>query len=550
MAQFQSMDPTAIGAALRPERDLAPKTSGGGNAAAQLASALGVALETIPQVAKMEGDRAYQEGIDARIADVKRDNANDANTGLFSGLFRKRALDGFDFQDAQLAIPEIALQEQVEMYEALNESTDPGAYKAWAEKADARIKASLEGRSEVYKKTFAEGMIPLREQQARTFANWVVSNREKAKRQAAAAAARASARAAVSAKDSAGLGAYEAIEAGGDLNATFDQFITEAPEKYGISPKDARAIFTLELMGVADARNDPSVLTSVDPRFFNTAGRKDIAELTDKLATQRETYDERARSAAERDAKALEEATKAERNTLTYSLIGEVATGQKSRAEGVNAILANPAFRNDPAAMKSAMEVLESTTSSAVDPALEAAVSYGAKEQMIDSFILGEDTGSVVMDALNEGVYSASGRTELIQFQADLQAAADTKVFADIENWESELKKRLASGNGTDAERFSARIGTGAPPVDPGTAPAAVASFRMAVLEYTRDWLAEDPNRSASRMPRATRLELQQNAFDETLRLYGVSPDEMSMQQMQGQKSGVDNLNSVLGIGN
>lgn len=549
MAEFQRMNPAGIGAQPRTSFDLAPRVSGANSTAAQLADALGVALDLAPKIATVEGEKAYNAGVEARVLDQERENANDANNGLFSGLFRKRAEDGFDHQDAMIDVSEFALMEQVEMYEALGESTDPKAYAAWAAQADARLKERINGQSDVYKLTLAKEMLPLREQQARTFAGWVVSNRERAKRQAAAASAKAAANAAVMAKEATAGAAYEALRSGqDDLNEVFVKFVTEAPAKLGVSPADAREIFTSELLLLADERNDDSILRSVDTRIFSPKGREAVIEATDKIAAQRATHEARAREAEEREARALEEQAETQRQATTFDLLGQVARREISLQDGINTLMATPAFKGQAAKLDTAMGYLTGMQSKSTDPVASAIMVTGAQTDMLDAVLTGGNPDEILSEALP---YLDQGSiVGMLEFRKTLQDTAEAKALDGIEGRERELDRVFASGTGTDAQQYAFQIGGqgGRKPIDPGTAEDAKAFFRKGVIEYSAEWLMENPNNNIVAIPRSKRVEIQQRAFEETLKEFGVNPDEMSGQALAAQENGIQALNDKLGI--
>lgn len=552
MADYIGMKPAGRGAAIRSREGFSPISDFSESSAGKLARALGVTLDIIPKVAEFEGQKAEAAGVDARIAEVRRENANDANNGLFSGLFRKRAEDGFDFTDAQIAAPEIALQEQVEMYDALKDSTNPDDFKTWVAGRNEALKGTLEGKSRVYQKTLATELLKVREQQARTFGGWVISNREKAARQAAAAAARGAAARAAALKEAAALSAYEQLADGGNLNEEMARFVTEAPEVYGIPSSEARQIFTQELMNYADESNDPDILGAVDPRLFDAKGREKVADAADTIWSNRNARENAAREAADRDQKVALEAQEAEVNSQTFGLALDVLTGKATPSEAFSAIAGHPLFKQKPQMLNTVMETILGPRSKLADPAFERLTVTSATSEMIDAAIRGEDYQGIAANALQFDLVSPESRKAVVDTMSDIQGAIEARMLdpAYLEPYERELTKVLASGTGADSQDYAASRGLpggGPPPLDPGTAQNAVQEFRVSVIQRTMDWVKEDPNRSTAYIPRSVRKDIVSAAFDEIVAPYQLSAQDLAGSAGAGAASAVDALNSILG---
>jgi len=168
---------------------------GRGARAAALAESLGVIMNTVPQIAKMEGDNAFEAGMRARIDGVQRENSQTANKSMLGFMFSQRARDGFDYQDAQLELPLLQSEELLDMESRLRESRNPEDFRAYIAERDAAIQQRLEGKSDMYRYTVAEALMKTREDHAKLFTQWVVSNRGADRAAAAKAAAKAAAEA-------------------------------------------------------------------------------------------------------------------------------------------------------------------------------------------------------------------------------------------------------------------------------------------------------------------------------------------------------------------
>lgn len=207
-------------APLRVQRTFQAMDDGRGARAAALAESLGVILNVAPQIAKREGDMAFEAGMRARVEGVQRENAKTANKSMLGFMFSERARDGFDYQDAQIELPMIQMEEMLGMEAALRESRNPEDFRAYIAKRDEELKGRFEGKSEFYRFAIADSMMKMRGEQAKMFTQWVSSNRGADRAAAAGAAAKAMAVTQSTALESAQLAALEAARSGGSAAPT------------------------------------------------------------------------------------------------------------------------------------------------------------------------------------------------------------------------------------------------------------------------------------------------------------------------------------------
>ena len=207
-------------APLRVQRTFQAMDDGRGARAAALAESLGVILNVAPQIAKKEGDMAFEAGMRARVEGVQRENAKTTNKSMLGFMFSQRAKDGFDYQDAQIELPMIQMEEMLGMEAALRESRNPEDFRAYIAQRDEALKGRFEGKSEFYRFTVADSMMKMRGEQAKLFTQWVSANRGKDRAAAASAAAKATAAAQSAALESAQLAALEAARSGGPAAPT------------------------------------------------------------------------------------------------------------------------------------------------------------------------------------------------------------------------------------------------------------------------------------------------------------------------------------------
>ena len=534
-----------VGAQVTTRRDLGGYSFG--NRGAQLADAIMGFSSAATQTAEMEGERAYKEGLRARLDDVQRENANDANKGLFAPMFRQRALDGFDFQDAQFDAANVALEEQVEMYEALKNSTRLEDFQEWAASRDGRFREGLEGRSDVYRTTLAEQMKGHRESQARTFGSWVIQNRERQAREAAAAAARARAQAQAQAAIAAGQEAFSGMFEGTitDVNEGMQDFLSTFESTYGLPASVGQELFVESLVQYADITTDPRVLDGLDPRILTPEQRNTWMRTQGQIESRtkaRTEFDRWQVATAEADRTAGMER---EARDALAEVMPQILTGERHAAEAAEDLFNLPYYQENPEKLLGVLNNLTGVGAASIDPFIESQNLSDATEEIIAATLRGENAMDIATDSL-AGIRSGPARQALMDAVRGAEKLVQDRVWNDEVISARQRDFQTLFANTAEQGTPASALGFGDPtPAWVGYVTDAMQDYKSEMLDTWSDWYRENPG--VDRMDRATKKALERQVFDEVRGRYEAIAASTTEQQLrEGQGSNVDRLNSLL----
>lgn len=487
-----------------------------GSRTAQLGDALFGLMRTSTALAEQEGQKAYEEGVKARLNDVERENSNDATRGLFAPLFRQRAYDGFDYQDAQFDAATIAMEEQVGMYEALKDSTNPADFEAWSASRDAALGERLGEKSDVYRTAMAERMMRHRESQASTFGNWVIQNRERKAREAARASAKAEAMRVAGALEVAASEAFSGLNPETDLSAYIQEFTDGAPSAFGISHAEARAIAFEEAINYAEQTNNFQFLDSIDPKSLTRDQRADLGKTRHTVLTRQNAVESFNEAKAKAEAAAIEKQVVDERNRVLMQGFEATASGA-SPAEIAQDMMNLQYYKDNPEKLVSDVSNLESIYTGTHDPVLEALAVGEFEQEVVDTALAGGDPMAVLVDYMGN-IRSPAARKAAAELVSGMEKAIEDRIFepTTLRQRESDFTSLFANQAPKDSP--AAQLGLTDPtPAQVGFVTEAMQDYRSALLEYHRDWYRENPE---GRLGRAQRIEIERSAFQEVRDMY------------------------------
>ena len=533
-----------VGAAISTRRDLSGYSFG--NRGSQLAESIMGFTGAVAQTAEVEGERAYREGLRARLDDVERDNANDANQGLFAPLFRQRALDGFDYQDAQFDAANVALEEQIDMYEALKNSTRLEDFQAWAANRDAGFREGLEGRSDVYRAALAEKMASHRESQARTFGSWVIQNRERQAREAAAAAAKARAQAQAQATIAAGQEAFAGLFEGSvtDVNEGMQEFLSDFESAYGLPASVGQELYVESLVQYADIMTDPRVLDGLDPRILTPEQRNTWMRTQGQIESRtkaRTEFDLWTRNTAESERTRV---FKQERDQVIAQVMPDVLAGRVSPSQLGEQLFELDYYQENPDELLSTLQNLTGTHQATVDPIMERAALNDTQEDIIGAALRGENVMDLVTSSLDM-IRSPAARQQLIDMAQGAEKLVQDRV------WDTEViaaRQRdfqtLFANTGEQGTILSQLSLADPTPAWVGYVTDAMQDYKSEMIDTWADWYRTNPE---GRMDRATKKALERQVFDEVRGRYeAIATSTTEEALLKGRESNVDALNELL----
>lgn len=499
-------------APLRVQRTFRQLDDGRGGRAAALAEALGVVMDATPQIAQIEGEKAFEAGMRSRIDGVKRENADSANKSMLGFMFSRQAKDGFDYQDAQLAIPVIQSQELLEMEEQLRESRNPEDLANYFAKRDVEIQERFAGKSDIYRWTVAESLQNTRQDQAKIFTSWVQNNREKDRRAAAAAAAKAKAQARALELTEAGNMAYDMAEGGNPK--WFSEFVTTAVDKFGVTVAEAKAMGLEQAIAIADARNSPEILDDIDARFLQPEQRQTLADQRDRLFSELQTYNSAQAAAEAAEAAQAMAAAELAASTMETNLGIEVALGTKSVSQANAELFSDPYFRSNPDKRDAAMSRLGRVNTGTVDPAFEAQALSSFKDDVVRASLSGDQ--QALNDATTMALMSTRSkavREEIGRIAANTEKFVRDRVFADLEPYYKNITQAFPSGVGQSELSLADRAmggGNGSNYFEVTADTQVRAIFEDSLMQMTSEWYDNNPN--APRLPMSAHMDLKQRA--------------------------------------
>jgi len=507
-------------APLRVQRAFYELDDGRGSRAAALSEALGVVMNAAPAIAENEGRKAFQTGMEARIAGVKAENANAKNNSFLGFMFSDRAKDGFDYQDAQLAIPAIQSEELLALNE-LRESRNPEEFAAWLTQRDEKVRERLDGRSDMYTYTVAKALQDTRQDQARLFTGWVQNNRESDRRAAAEAAARVAAENRAMQIAEADTLAYDKLVSG-DTN-WFSSFVTEAGETYGIGAGDAKQLGLDTAIARADALNDPSILKEIDARFLNVEQRGKLANAIDQITGEQvsmQSIEAQATSAqADADARAHKQWIENSKSVLIGRVMADPAlTATQVMAE------ARATGMYESAEIMDLGEMVGKIRNQIADPIMDTMNYQSWEDQVIRSGVNGGRPSQAELNTALLNATTKEGQQKVLDAYLTAEKIARDTVFTGSEPYMKDIQQNFPSGVGQDESlsSFIASQGTGSY-FTPSADTDAVEVFNNTVYQLASDFYRANPE---SILGFAQRTEIFKQARDLTLERFKGIPTE------------------------
>lgn len=447
-------------APLNVEKGFRAYSDGSGNKAAALAKTLGVVMDATPKIAQAESVKAFEAGMRERVDGVKEENRGSTNDSMLGFMFSKRAADGFDYQDAQMAVPEIHLEEMAAM-DALRESRNLNDFGAYIQGRDAILKERIGSRSDIYKYTVAENMMKVREEQGRRFASWVQSNRDKDRAAAAKAAAKAAAARAQ-------LNLEEAARSSLDLapdginSDEWGEFVKTAPEKFGISSEQAKEVLVGTIIDTADETGDERILRLVDPKFLTIKQRASLTKAEDLIRTERVQRENYNHTLSTRQA----EADKDRIETEATDALNEALKAGADPTTITQTALGSELGQSDPTKAMALANVYMGVQDAMVDPFVEAAVIAGVQEEIDDLAVQGRyrEAKQVALEAATSGQVRSSqvstlmGMTEASRVFVGETVQSNLRVIGDRLTADFQPKSTKPSEPQSPAESMAEQI--------------------------------------------------------------------------------------------
>jgi len=496
-----------------------PSAPSFGNRGAFLGDALQSFVTAAGQTARTEADRAYRAGVRARLQGVTQDNANASNRTPFSRFFNSRAADGWDYQDAQYAAADIAMREQVALYEALRNGTSIDQFASWAQQQDAALAPQLEGRSDVYRTALAEQMMSHRESLGRTYAGWIIQNRERQAAAAARAGARAAAAAAEQRLELAAAGVAEVLGDGADPATAIREFTLSAPERFGITPEQAHSLAVEEVIASAGISMDHTLLDVLSPGDLTREQRAEYAQTRARIITWGNTVRDFEAEAASDAADAQAAALETEANRALYEAQREILVGGSTPATQAVRLSQLPFYQANPERLATDIGRLTTTQGVLADPAMDAMVEAEARRAIMDAAEAGDDPYVTAQMFLSRAS-TPGARAAIAEAAGQAEQAATDRMLVHLPQRRRSFDALEEPPGGSPASRATS-----------GRAPAITARTGLAVeaeQDYIRtlqeanaQWHAENPG--TPRMPGRTRDALEREVFTEIMDRYNTA---------------------------